>query len=54
MGDLAEEDIALVVAKRVVDLLETVEIDQHDDHGFIVLALGEGGTELVVEQRPVR
>ena len=32
LGDLGEEDVAAVVAERVVDLLEVVEIDEEDGH----------------------
>ena len=55
LGDLLEEHVAVVMAERVVDLLEVVEV--HDHHGrAAVAALGgaHGLLDAVAEQHAVR
>jgi hypothetical protein len=52
--DLLQEQIAEVMAERVVDLLEVVEVDQHDRDERGIRVLGDGLAELLLEQDPVR
>ena len=55
LGDLLEEHVAVVMAERVVDLLEVVEV--HDHHGrAAVAALGgaHGLLDAVAEEHAVR
>ena len=55
LGDLLEQHVAVVMAERVVDLLEVVEV--HDHHGrAAVAALGgaHGLLDAVAEQHAVR
>ena len=53
-GDLLQQAVAGVVAERVVDLLEAVEVDEQQ-RGGLAAALGRGqrGLHAVVEQRAV-
>ena len=55
VGDLAQQQVAHVVAERVVDLLEPVEIQgQHREPAMAALRAADRLREPVVEQRPVR
>ena len=55
LGDLLQETVAGVVAERVVDLLEVIEVDQHDGRRTIRAAAGVHDLlDLVAEERPVR
>ena len=50
-----EEVVARLVAERVVDRLELVDVEQQDgDERVRALRAGEGVLDAVVEQRPVR
>ena len=53
-GDLAQEDVALVVTEGVVDFLEAVEVDEHHDDRLVGLAIDQGLAQLVIEASPVR
>ena len=50
LGDLAQEAVADGVAQRVVDVLEAVDVEQHDRHPA---ALAHGGGGAGEEQHPV-
>ncbi len=55
LGDLLQETVAGMVAERVVDLLEVIEVDQHDGRRTIRAAAGvDDLLDLVPEERPVR
>ena len=55
LGDLLQETVAGVVAERVVDLLEVIEVDQHDGRRTIRAAAGVHDLlDLVAEERAVR
>ena len=51
LGDLAQQAVTDEVAQRVVDILEAVDVEQHDGHPT-ALAQGRGGA--VEEEAPVR
>ena len=54
-GDLLQQQVAHVMAERVVDLLEVVEIHDHDHGGVAVAAAGADGlVDPVAEQLAVR
>ena len=54
-GDLLQQQVAHVVPERVVDLLEVVEIHDHDHGGVAVAAAGADGlVDPVAEQLAVR
>ena len=54
LGDLLQETVAGVMAERVVDLLEVIEVDQHDGRRTIRTAAGVHDLlDLVAEQRSV-
>nr|WP_228430773.1 hypothetical protein [Baekduia soli] len=49
LGDLAEQQVAVHVPERVVDLLEVVEVEQH--HGRAGVVLADGGAQRVLQPR---
>ena len=52
-AELHEQAVAVVVAERVVDLLELVEVHDEQGHALVAAAgLGERLLQPVVEQRP--
>ena len=54
VGDLLQQAVAGVVAERVVDLLEVVEVDQHHGGGGVrAVAGGDRLLDAVAEQRAV-
>ena len=54
LADLAQQLVADVVAERVVDLLEAVEVDQEDRDLVLRPRLGQRLVDAAAEQPPVR
>src|SRR4051795_9853813 len=54
-GHLAQDLVAVVVAERVVDVLEAVEVDEHHDDGAVAAVRGrDRAARAVGEQHAVR
>src|SRR3954462_188719 len=54
LGDHAEERVAGLVAERVVDLPEAVEVDeQHGAYAAVPSGLGDGPFDTVAEEHPI-
>ena len=52
-GDLLQQRVAGVVAERVVDLLEAVEVHEHHGDDILAGSGGQGGVQTGAEERPV-
>lgn len=54
-GEAGQEHVTVVVAQRVVDLLEAIEVEQDDGGAATGASIrGDGRCDPVAEQRPVR
>ena len=54
VGEIAQELVPGVVAERVVDLLEPVEIDEHDRHVLVFAQAADRRRQLLVEHLAIR
>ena len=51
---LHQQVVAHVVAQRVVDIFEAVQVQKHQRHGLVLaLRVGQGGADAVLQQTPV-